>query len=183
MIIFSAPSGSGKTTITHEMIRRIPELSFSISATSRLPRGTEQEGVEYYFLDTDEFSKKIENDDFVEWEEVYPGKYYGTLKSEVERLSAAHKVPVFDIDVKGGLRIKEKFGNEALFIFVKAPIEMIETRLLARKTDDEESIKNRIARIPEEMSYESKADVVIENIDLQNACARCEEVIRNFLNT
>ncbi len=182
MIIFSAPSGAGKTTITHEMIRRIPSLAFSISATSRPPRGEEKNGVEYYFLTVEEFKQKVEKDEFVEWEEVFPGRFYGTLKSEFDRMMGENKVPVFDIDVKGGFNIKQKFGDNALFIFVKAPIEIIEERLRNRKTDDESSIKTRIERIPEEMSYEPKADVVINNIDLQKAFEDTEKVIREFLS-
>ncbi len=181
VIIFSAPSGSGKTTITHDMMRRIPHLAFSISATSRLPRGTEKEGVEYYFLTVEEFRHKIEAGDFVEYEEVYPGKMYGTLKQELARIENRNEIPVFDVDVKGGARLKKLFGDKALFIFVKAPVAMIEERLRNRKTDDESSIQDRIARIPEEMSYESQADISIENIDLQKACNDCEKAIKEFL--
>lgn len=182
VVVFCAPSGSGKTTITKEMLKSFPQMAFSISATNREPRGTEQNGVEYFFVSTDEFKNKIDAGDFVEWEEVYPGRFYGTLKSEVARLHAEGKVVVFDIDVKGAVNIKKIFRDKALLVFVKAPIEMVEARLLNRKTDDAQSIKDRIARIPEEMSYESKADFVLENIDLQKAVNECRERIAGFLS-
>jgi len=182
VVIFCAPSGSGKTTITKEMLKSFPNMAFSISATNREPRGTEQNGIEYFFVSTEEFKKMIDANEFVEWEENYPGKFYGTLKSEVARLHTEGKIAVFDIDVKGAVNVKNIFGNNALMIFVKAPIEIVEQRLLARNTDDAESIKARIARIPEEMTYESKADFVLENIDLQKAVNECREKISEFLN-
>ena len=125
IVIFCSPSGAGKTTITRAMMKQFPELSFSISATSREARGGEQNGVEYYFVTTDAFKKMIEEGKFVEWEEVYPGRYYGTLKSEVERIQSIGKVPIFDIDVKGAWNLKQMYGDNALMFFIKAPTEMI----------------------------------------------------------
>ena len=182
VVIFCAPSGAGKTTITKEMLKSFPDMSFSISATNREPRGIEKNGTEYFFVSTEEFKRMIDNDEFVEWMEVFPGRYYGSLRREVSRLHAEGKIAVFDIDVKGAVNLKNIFGDKALMIFVKAPIVIVEQRLLARNTDDAESIKARIARIPEEMTYESKADFVLENIDLQKAVNECREKISEFLN-
>ncbi len=181
IVIFCAPSGAGKTTITREMMKRFPQLAFSISATNREPRQGETNGVEYHFVDSKEFGHKVAEGQFIEWEEVYPGRYYGTLKSEVDRLVAEGKVPVFDIDVKGAWTLKQMYGEKALMVFVKAPTETIIARLKARATDSPESVQMRIDRYPEEMAYESKADVVIENIDLAKAVADCEQVLRAFL--
>ena len=182
VVIFCAPSGTGKTTITRRMMASFPELTLSISATNRVPREGETNGVEYHFVSTEEFKRMIDDGEFVEWEEVYPGRYYGTLKREVERLFALGKVPVFDIDVKGAMSIKELYGDAALMVFVKAPIDMIIARLKARATDSPESIQARIDRFPFEMSFEGKADVVIENIDLEKAAADTEAALAHFFS-
>ena len=180
VVIFCAPSGTGKTTIARRMMALFPELAVSTSATSREIRGGETDGVEYHFVTADEFKRRVDADEFVEWEEVYPGRYYGTLKSEVEKLFAEGKVPVFDIDVKGAVNVKKMYGDRALMVFVKAPIEMITARLKARATDSPESIQARIDRFPFEMSFEEKADVVIENIDLEKAVADTKEALERF---
>ena len=180
IVIFCAPSGSGKTTITKRMMMLFPQLAFSISATSRAPRGTERDGIDYHFVSKEEFKAMIEADEFVEWEAFYDN-YYGTLKREVERLAGEGKIPVFDIDVKGAWRVKQLFGDRVLMVFIKAPTETIIARLKGRATDTPEAIQVRIDRFPEELTYESKADVVIENIDLEKAVADTKEALTKFL--
>ncbi len=182
LVIFCAPSGAGKTTITHRMMELFPELAFSISGTNREPRGQERNGIDYHFFSTEEFKRRVDAGDFLEWEEVYPGRYYGSLKSEVDRLSQEGKVPVFDIDVKGAWNLKQRFGGQALMIFITAPTERIIERLKARSTDSPESIQVRIDRYPEEMTYKDKADVVIENIDLETAIEETKAVVGKFLH-
>jgi guanylate kinase len=181
IIIFCAPSGAGKTTIAHAMLDIFPELEFSISATSRPSRGKEEEGVDYYFLQPDEFKKKVRSGDFLEWEEFYNGTLYGTLKEEVFRIQNLGKIPVFDIDVKGAMNLKKIYGDMALVIFIKAPIEVIKERLLARKTETAETLELRIQRSKEEMTYENRADKVIENIDLNKAISDCKKVMEDFI--
>ncbi|CEN49251.1 guanylate kinase [Capnocytophaga canis] len=184
LIIFSAPSGSGKSTIVRHLLgKESLNLAFSISATSRAPRGEEQHGKEYYFLSVEEFRKRIENNDFLEWEEVYAGNFYGTLKSEVERLWGLGKTVVFDIDVVGGLRIKEQFPEQSLAIFVKPPsIKELEKRLRARQTETEEKIKMRLGKAAIELEAAPKFDVIIENDILEKALQDAENVIVNFIN-
>lgn len=185
LIIFSAPSGSGKSTIVKHLLSIDKlNLAFSISATSRAPRGQEQHGKEYYFLSVDEFKKRIAEDDFLEWEEVYAGNFYGTLRAEVERLWGQGKTVVFDIDVIGGLRIKEQFPNQALAIFIKPPsIEELEKRLRQRQTESEEKIKMRLDKANQELSTAHRFDVIIENDDLAKALQEAENVVSNFLNS
>lgn len=182
VIIFSAPSGSGKSTIVNALLQRIPNLEFSISATSRAPRGEEQHGREYYFLSGDEFLHRIGQGHFVEWEEVYAGTHYGTLKSEVERIWEKGNVIIFDIDVKGGINLKQKFGGDALAIFIMPPsVEELERRLMSRGTESPETIRKRIGRAELELSYADRFDRVIVNDDLAKAIDETEEVIRRFL--
>jgi len=183
VIIFSAPSGSGKTTLVKHGLSVIPQLSFSISATTRQPRGEEKHSEDYYFLTPEEFRTKISEDGFVEFEEVYTDKYYGTLKSEVERIWQEGKVVIFDVDVKGGIRLKEIFGNKALSIFVMPPsIAELEQRLIKRNTDCAETIKTRVEKAGEEMTYQKHFDKIIVNTDLGQAKAEVEEIINNFIN-
>ena len=184
LIIFSAPSGSGKTTIVRHLLSIEKfNLAFSISATSRLPRGKEQHGKEYYFLSVENFKKHIENDDFLEWEEVYAENFYGTLKSEVERLWSLGKTVVFDIDVVGGLRLKNQFPEQSLAIFIKPPsVEELEKRLRQRQTESEEKIKMRLDKAHQELAEAHKFDVVIENDNLERALKESENVVKNFLN-
>jgi guanylate kinase len=182
LIVFSAPSGSGKTTIVRHLLNQKElNLDFSISATSRDSRGEEQHGKDYYFMSPEKFRQHIENDDFVEWEEVYENNYYGTLKSEVERIWSEGKHAVFDIDVVGGLRVKEKYPERTLAIFVKPPsIEEMERRLRARKTDSEEKIKIRVAKAEKEMEYALKFDVILINDDLAQAKKEAAELVSSF---
>lgn len=183
LIIFSAPSGSGKSTIVRHLLSLEKlNLAFSISATSRAPRGEEQHGKEYYFLSVDEFKKRIALGDFLEWEEVYAGNFYGTLRTEVERLWSLGKTVVFDIDVIGGLRIKEQFPEQSLAIFVKPPsIEELEKRLRNRQTESEDKIKMRLDKASQELAQAEKFDIIIENDNLQKALQEAENVVGEFL--
>ena len=170
VIIFSAPSGSGKSTIVNYLLSRGLGLEFSISATCRSPRGEERHGKEYYFFSTDEFRQKIDKDDFLEWEQVYPGCYYGTLKSELERIWAKGHTVVFDVDVVGGVNIKKIFGERALSIFVQAPsVEVLRQRLESRGTDSAEKIEERVAKAEYEMTFADKFDIVVVNDKLESA--------------
>ncbi|AYQ34546.1 guanylate kinase [Runella sp. SP2] len=182
LIIFSAPSGSGKTTIVRHLLAKYNNLGFSISACTRDRRGrNEVDGKDYYFLTPDDFKKRIDNNEFVEWEEVYPGGYYGTLKSEIERLWASGKHVVFDVDVKGGLKLKEYFQERALAIFVKAPSEeAIKERLMSRGTETEDSLSKRLFKVKFEMSFQDKFDVILVNDDLEAALAKAEELVEDF---
>ena len=181
-ILFSAPSGCGKTTIIRELMQYFDCFDFSISATSRQPREGEADGRDYYFLSEDEFRRRVERDEFLEWEEVYQGTCYGTLKSEIDRIWAAGKVIVFDVDVNGGKNIKRYFGDSALSVFVMPPsVEVLEQRLRNRGTESEESIAKRLARSAEELKQAPLFDVTIVNDDLQRAVDETRCVIERFL--
>ena len=182
VVIFSAPSGSGKSTIVNYLLAKDLGLEFSVSATCRAPRGEERHGKEYYFFTADEFKQRIEKDDFLEWEEVYPGCFYGTLKSELERIWKAGHDVVFDVDVVGGVNIKKIFGEQALSIFVKAPsVEALRQRLIGRGTDSMEKIEQRVAKAEYELTFADKFDVVIVNDNLETALAEAEKAVRDFL--
>lgn len=182
LIIFSAPSGSGKTTLVHRMLSEIPGLAFSISACTRAPREGEVHGRDYYFLHVDEFIQSIENDEFIEWEMVYEGKYYGTLRREAERIWSEGKHVVFDVDVEGGLNLKDKFDQRALSIFVMPPsLEVLAHRLRARGSETEETLAMRVEKARTEMEYASRFDTIILNDDLERAVAECKEAILRFL--
>jgi guanylate kinase len=182
IVIFSAPSGSGKSTIINFLLKENLNLQFSISATSRAPRGTEKNGVEYYFLSPEEFRAHIAAGDFLEYEEVYTDKYYGTLKSEVERILNAGNNVVFDVDVKGGCNIKKYFGDRALSVFIQPPsIEVLRQRLEGRGTDAPEVIENRIARAQYELSFANKFDVVIVNDILEEAENKALITVKQFI--
>lgn len=183
IIIFSAPSGAGKTTIVRHLVSQMPELSFSISACTRDRRGrSEENGKDYYFITPEEFRQKIDADEFVEWEEVYEGAFYGTLKSEIERIWAEGKHAILDVDVKGGLHVKEFYKDRALAIFVKPPsIEELSKRLVARNTDSASSISSRVFKAKFELSFEDRFDEVIVNDNLEHACATAEKLVRDFI--
>ena len=182
IIIFSAPSGSGKTTLVKYCLGVFPELQFSISATTRALRGEEIHGKDYFFLLVEEFKNLIAEDAFVEYEEVYQDKFYGTLKSEVERIWQEGKVVIFDVDVKGGVNLKKIFGENALSIFIAPPsIDELERRLISRATDDLETIKTRVAKAKEEMTYAEEFDQIIINDDLETAQKEIERIVRNFI--
>ena len=183
LIIFSAPSGSGKSTIINYLLTQNLNLAFSISATSRDPRGDEQNGKEYYFLSPEEFRKRIANDEFLEYEEVYTDKFYGTLKSEVQRLTDSGKNVIFDVDVLGGVNIKNYYGDQALSIFIQPPgIEELRRRLTGRATDAPEVIEKRIERAEFELSFAPRFDAIIVNDDLEKAQSETLLVIREFLD-
>lgn len=182
VVIFSAPSGSGKSTIVNYLLSKDLGLEFSISATCRAPRGEEEHGKEYYFFSTEEFKQKIAEDGFLEWEQVYPGCFYGTLKSELERIWAKGHTVVFDVDVVGGVNIKEFFGDQALAIFVQAPsVEALRQRLVSRGTDSAEKIEERVAKAEYEMTFADKFDIVVVNDKLEDALAQAEKAVRDFL--
>lgn len=184
LLIVSAPSGSGKSTIVQWLMREHPELrlAFSISATSRPPRGTEQHGVEYFFLSPEEFRQKIQEDAFLEYEEVYEDRFYGTLKEQVERQLAAGQSVVFDVDVKGGLRIKEFYGKRAMSLFIQPPsVEELRRRLEGRGTDSPEQIEERLAKAEYEMSFAPRFDHIVVNDNLDDAKAETLRLVSNFL--
>jgi guanylate kinase len=181
-IIFSAPSGAGKTTIVHHILQQNLGLEFSISATSRPKRTVERAGKDYHYFSVEEFRKKISADEFIEWEQVYHDQYYGTLRSEVERIWNNHKHCIFDVDVEGGLNLKSHFGDRALAIFVKPPtLESLAERLRGRNTETEESLKRRLDKAGLEMAYADRFDEVLINDDLSTACKQAEHLIRKFL--
>lgn len=184
VIIFSAPSGAGKSTIVNHILGLHSDIEFSISATSRAPRGQEQHGVEYYFYTADEFRQMIAEGKFVEHEEVYPGSFYGTLRSEVERIWAKGHAIVFDIDVQGGVNLKRIFGDQALSVFIQAPsVEVLRERLVGRGTDTPEAIEKRVAKAASEMEFAAgRFDYVLVNDDLQKAFAEAERIIDDFMN-
>lgn len=182
LVIFSAPSGSGKTTIVRRLLQEFPQLEFSVSATSRAPRGTERDGVDYHFLSPDEFRAAVEADRFVEWEEVYAGTCYGTLRSELERIWAKGHVIVFDVDVLGGINLKRIFGADACSIFITPPsIEELERRLVGRATDSPEVIAKRVAKAGFELTKAGEFDYRIVNDDLEEAVRATADVVRSFL--
>ena len=185
LIIFSAPSGSGKSTIVQWLMQEHPELKlyFSISATSRAPRGTEQNGVEYFFLTPEEFRTKIQNDEFLEYEEVYQDRFYGTLKEQVERQLEAGQNVVFDVDVKGGVNIKKFYGERAMSLFIQPPsVEELRRRLVGRGTDTPEAIENRLAKAEYEMTFAPQFDHIVVNDNLDAAKAETLQLVQKFLN-
>ncbi len=183
MIIFSAPSGSGKTTLVRHILKTFPQyIEFSISATSRPKRGVEVNGKDYHYLSVEEFKAKVAANEFLEWEEVYAGTHYGTLRSAVESIWARGKAVIFDIDVEGGLNLKNQFKDQALAVFVMPPsIKILEERLHSRSTDSTESIARRIAKAEKELKTAELFDVFILNENLEEACAKAEELVSEFL--
>ena len=182
LVVFSAPSGSGKSTIINYLLEKGINAEFSISATSRPVRGAEQNGVEYWFLSAEEFKQRVANDEFIEYEEVYPDRFYGTLKSEVSRIAEKGKATMFDVDVKGGLNIKKMYGDEALLIFIMPPsVEELRKRLTLRGQEPEEEVEQRVAKAAAEMTFAPQFDAVIINDDLEKAKAEVLEVVNKFL--
>ena len=183
LIIFSAPSGSGKTTIVRHLLHKIPGLKFSVSATSRAPRPNEVHGKHYYFLSPQSFRKKIEEGAFLEWEEVYRDQYYGTLRSEVDDLLEKGYHVLFDIDVVGGQNLKKEYGRRALAVFVKPPsLEIMEQRLRSRGTDSEEQLEKRLAKAEKEMKYARSFDRVLVNDDLEKTLEEAESLVNSFIH-
>jgi guanylate kinase len=182
LIIFSAPSGAGKSTLIHHLLTCGFDMEFSVSATSRAPRGNEQHGVDYYYLTPEEFRTKIANDEFLEHEEVYPNCFYGTLRSEVERITSKGKNIVFDVDVVGGVNIKKQFGDRALSMFIAPPsVDVLRQRLINRHTDSDEMIAKRVGKAEYELTFAPQFDVVVVNDDLEQAKKDAEKAISAFL--
>ena len=182
IIIITAPSGSGKTTITRHLLKTIPQLSFSISAATRQARGYEKDGVDYYFISSEEFQKKIHHNEFVEWEMVYEGKYYGTLKAELERIWKENKTPLLDIDVKGAIHVQRQYPDLSLSIFIQPPsIEELKKRLEARGTESGSSINTRVNKAAYELSFRDEFDKIIINENLEQACKEAEQIVKSFL--
>lgn len=183
IVILSAPSGSGKTTIMQRVVADFPQLEFSVSATSRAPRGNEQNGVEYYFMTREQFLADVEAGRFVEWEEVYDGCHYGTLHSEMERIWESGKTIIFDVDVRGGVNLKKLFGDRAVSIFIMPPsIEVLHERLISRGTDTPEAIEKRVAKAEEEIAFAPQFDVVVVNDVLEDAIVDVENAVDRFLS-
>ncbi len=182
VIIFSAPSGSGKTTVVNHLLKVIPQLGFSISATTRLPRANEQNGREYYFLDSEDFKVRVANNEFLEYEEVYSGIFYGTLKSEVDRLWAEGKTVVFDVDVVGGVNIKKQFGDSALSVFLRPPsISILMERLRNRSTEVEHQLQMRIDKANFELQFEKEYDTILVNDVLSETLVNAEKIVKDFI--
>ena len=182
LVLFCGPSGSGKTTIVHHLMQIFPTMKFSISATTRPPRPNEIHGKDYYFLTPDEFRARVDHGDFLEWEEVYTDRYYGTLKSEVERILNEEHIALFDVDVEGGLQIRKHFGRQLLDVFVMPPsVDDLHKRLVARATESEDSLRKRLSKAEKEMQYAFQFNNVIVNSVLEDAKQEAVEMVRNFL--
>ena len=182
ILIITAPSGAGKTSITRHLMKVFPVLEFSVSAATRNARGIEKEGVDYYFMDINDFKQKIQNKEFAEWEMVYEGKYYGTLKSELKRIWALNKVPVLDIDVKGAIHIQQQYPENTLSIFIEPPsVDELKNRLHSRGTETAESLEARINKASYELSFKDQFNQLITNDDLQHACREAEKIVADFI--
>ena len=184
IIIITAPSGAGKTSITRYLMQEFPVLEFSVSAATRQPRGNERDGVDYYFLSPDDFQHKIQNKEFAEWEMVYEGKYYGTLKSELKRIWNKQHVPVLDIDVKGAIHIQQQYPETKLSLFVEPPsVDELKKRLMSRGTESEESLQARVNKASYELSFKDHFDEVVVNDNLENACRKARALVEKFLQS
>ncbi|MGJ7032105.1 guanylate kinase [Niabella hirudinis] len=183
IIILTAPSGAGKTSITHHLLKKIPQLSFSISAATREARAWEVDGKDYYFITEKAFTEKIKGNEFVEWEMVYEGKYYGTLKSELQRLWKQNRYPLLDIDVKGAIHVQQQYPKESLSVFIEPPsVKELRRRLISRGSESEESLQTRLNKAEYELSFINHFNKVVVNDDLEEACAETEALVRKFLN-
>jgi guanylate kinase len=182
IIIITAPSGSGKTSITRHLMQHFPQLAFSVSAATRQPRGIEKDGVDYHFISTETFQQKIQHNQFVEWEMVYEGKYYGTLKSELEKIWKQNKIPVLDIDVKGAIHVQQQFPQTSLSLFIQPPsVEELKKRLQSRGTETAESLAARINKASYELSFKEHFNKVVVNDELQKACAEATAIVNAFI--
>ena len=183
MIVITAPSGAGKTSITRHLMKVFPQLSFSISAATRQPRSNEKNGTDYYFMTVEEFQQKILNEEFVEWEMVYEGKYYGTLKSELRRMWSSEHIPVLDIDVQGAIHVQKEYPVNSLFIFIKPPsIDELKKRLEGRGSESAESLNARVSKAAYELSFVNQFNNVVENKDFEVACKEAESIVERFIN-
>ena len=183
LIIITAPSGAGKTSITRYLLQHFPQLAFSVSAATRPQRPDEMNGVDYYFMSLEEFQHKIQNQEFIEWEMVYEGRYYGTLKLELQRLRNNNKIPILDIDVKGAIHVQEQYPEQSLSIFVQPPsIEELKRRLEFRKTESPEALQDRLSKASYEISFRHHFNNIIVNDNLQNACEEARHIVSNFLS-
>jgi guanylate kinase len=183
IIIITAPSGSGKTSITRYLMQQFPQLAFSVSAATRQARGIEKDGVDYHFISTEDFQQKIQHNEFVEWEMVYEGKYYGTLKAELEKIWAQNKIPVLDIDVKGAIHVQQQYPQTALSLFIEPPsVEELKNRLQGRGTETAESLAARVNKAAYELSFKEHFNKVIVNDDLQKACSKAAAIVTEFIN-
>ncbi|MEO8766434.1 MAG: guanylate kinase [Ginsengibacter sp.] len=184
LILITAPSGSGKTSIVNHLLKKYPQLTFSVSATTRKPRGNEKEGVDYYFISEGEFKEKIHGKEFLEWEMVYEGKYYGTLKSEIERIWSQKKVPVLDIDVQGAIHVQQQYPVNTMSLFIQAPsLEELRSRLKSRGSETEESLQARLSKSSFEMTFKNYFENVIINKDFKVACLEADKIIGIFLDS
>jgi guanylate kinase len=184
IIIITAPSGSGKTSITRHLMQHFPQLSFSVSAATRQPRGIEKDGVDYHFISTEAFQQKIQHNEFIEWEMVYEGKYYGTLKSELEKIWQQNKIPVLDIDVKGAIHVQQQFPQTSLSLFIQPPsVEELKKRLQSRGTETAESLAARINKASYELSFKEHFNKVVVNEELQMACAEAAVIVKAFIES
>lgn len=182
LLIITAPSGAGKTSITRYLMKHFEQLAFSVSAATRQPRAHETDGIDYHFMSVEDFQQKIQNNEFVEWEMVYEGKYYGTLKTEIERIWKNHQTPVLDIDVKGAIHVKQQYPQQTLSIFIQPPsIEELKKRLIGRGTETEESLQARINKASYEISFSHSFDRVVINDDLDKACTEAAQIVKAFL--
>jgi len=184
IIIITAPSGAGKTSITKHLLKTFPQLTFSISAATRHARGLEKDGVDYYFISEENFKQKIQHDEFVEWEMVYEGKYYGTLKSELERIWNLSKIPVLDIDVQGAVHVKQQYPETSLTLFIEPPsVDELKNRLKSRGTESEESVATRVSKASYELSFKEQFDKIIVNDKLHKAFEKAEQIVQSFISS